>query len=90
MLKKKNVEINGEKFVVSEISVGVILPILPRLQGEPQEQQDAQIDMMRQCIFIGDKPIGDDLMEIGLSAYLQLAEEMMKINGLEADEKGKD
>jgi hypothetical protein len=90
MLRSKTVECNDESYVIKEIAVGKILPILPRLQGTPEEQQEAQIDIMKQCIFQNDVPLGDALLDIGLSAYMKLAMEVMEVNGLSAGEEGKD
>jgi len=87
VLTKKEVTLAGQKFVVSEITIGLMLPILPRLQGA--DAQQAQLDMMKACIFIDDKPIGEDVMNIGLSTYLELAKEVMMVNGLEVSEVGK-
>jgi hypothetical protein len=85
-LNKKEVSVNGEKFTVQEITIGEILPIMPRLQGD--EAQQAQLEMMQLTIFRNGAVMGESVSGLGLSTYLTLAEEVMKVNGL--DKEGKD
>lgn len=85
-LKSKKVAINQEDFEVREITVGKILPLLPRLNDQEQ-QQDAQLELMQDCIFIDDLAIGEAVSELGISTYLALAEVVMEVNGLS---EGKD
>lgn len=80
-LKSKVVTINGEEYEVREITVGKMLPILPRMNNE-EEQQEAQLDLMRDCVYVNGKPVGDAVTELGISTYLKLAEVVMEVNGL--------
>jgi hypothetical protein len=80
MLKTKVLE---SGYTVTEITVGAMMMIMPRLQGTAEEQQQAQLDMMKVCILKEDgTPIGDEVLGLGISTYLGLAEEVMSVNGL--------
>jgi hypothetical protein len=79
MLKTKVLE---DGFSVSEINVGAMLSIMPRLQGTPEQQQEAQLDMMKICVIQNGVPVGDAILALGISTYLKLAEEVMAVNGL--------
>lgn len=88
-LKSKEVDLDGDVFVVAEIAVGQMMPLMSKLNSEDEvEAQEAQLDMMRVCILVDGEPIGDRLDELGISAYLKLAEDVMAINGM--DLVGKD
>ena len=80
-LKTKVVKVNDDEFEVREITIGQVLPILPRLQ-DPAQAQDAQMDIMMMCIHADGKPLAEEVSNLGLGTYLKLAEEVMKINGL--------
>jgi hypothetical protein len=84
-LNSKKVKVNGIEFEVVEIRVGKILPILPRLNGD--EAEEAQLELMRECIYHGGEPIGHGVSELGISTYLELAKHVMEVNGLS---EGKD
>jgi len=92
MLETKEVTVKSETYTVSEIRVGDMLPILPELQKGGEEAQDAQITMMKLCIHQKGKPIGDEVLNLSMAAYIKLSHEVMEINGLEVEEKepGKD
>ena len=87
MLKSKVVMIDDTKYEVREITIGEVMPILPRLNNE-DEAQEAQMDIMKLCIVKDDKPMCEDVLNLGIASYLKLAEEVMLINGL--SEVGKD
>lgn len=90
MLRTNVVTIHDEEYEVKEIAVGKILPMLPLLQGDPEQQQEAQHSILKQCIFQKGEVLGEGIMELGLASYIRLAEEVMKINGLsDAGEEGK-
>jgi len=86
-LKSKKVTFNDVEYEVREITIGQVLPILPRLEDETKAQE-AQLDIMRLCIAKDGEPMGDEVTNLGLFSYLKLAEEVMEINGLK--EVGKD
>lgn len=87
MLVKKEVEIRGERFTVSEISIGKMLPIMPGLSGTTEEQQDAQMSLMKVCIEQKGKPMGEAVLELGLSVYMELIQYIMEVNGLQTPEE---
>lgn len=87
MLARKDVPINNMNFSVMEISIGEMLPILPRLQGD--EANEAQIDIMKKAVLLDGVVMGENLLNIGLASYMKLITEVLQINGLSAKELGK-
>jgi hypothetical protein len=85
-LKSKEVVINDERYEVREMAVGVILPMLPRMQ-DAETQQEAQLDLLKQCVHFDGNPLGDEIDCIGISTYLALAEAVMEVNGLSTEGK---
>lgn len=85
MRKEKKVKVNGAEYVVREISIGEMMPLLPRLSGD--EANEAQLDIVKKCVYVNGHPIGDAASELGLSEYLELAGTVMAVNGL-AEGKG--
>lgn len=88
-VKEKEVVINDHTFTLREISIGEMMPILPRLE-DPEQAQEAQLEMMRKCIIFEGQLLGDRVSELGISTYLALAKELMNVLGMSAAEKGKD
>ena len=91
--KKLPVTINDIEFEVHEVSVGFILPILPRLSSTDHEViQEAQLDLMKGCVYRNGQAIGEAVLELGLSTYMELIESVMDVNGLNNpdSEAGKD
>lgn len=81
MRKQKEVEIDGEQFVVHELKVSDMLQIMPRLTKEDQAAE-ATLDLMKLCVYQDGGPLGDEIGELGLSAYMKLSEYVLEINGL--------
>ena len=80
-LQIKTVTVKGVKFEVREITIGEVMPILPRL-SDTEQAQDAQMEIMQLCIKKDGKSMGEKVADLGISTYLDLAEEVMAINGL--------
>ena len=85
---EKEVEINGQNFTIRELSIGEMMPILPRLEKH-EEAQEAQIEMMQKCVLQDGQLLGDRVSELGISTYLKLAEALMEMLGMGKGE-GKD
>jgi len=86
-VRETEVTIDDQTFTIREISVGEMMPILPRLEIQ-EEAQGAQLDMMKKCIVQDGQLLGDRISELGISTYLKLAQELMKLLGM--TEMGKD
>ena len=80
MLKNKEVTIEGIKYEVRELSIGQFIDILPRLTGD--ESQQAQLDMLKLCVFVGEAQLGEAVASLGVSAYMPLINAAMDVNGL--------
>lgn len=85
-LKSKDIVINDERYEVREMAVGAMLPMLPRMQ-DSETQQEAQLDLLKQCVYYEGQPLGDEIDCIGISTYLALAEAVMEVNGLSTEGK---
>jgi len=94
MLETKKVTAGSNDYVVTEMKMGDMLPILPRLSGDPETAQNAQVDMLKLCILVDGKQIGDGVLELSVKSYLILIVEVMAINGMQLPEdagaEGKD
>lgn len=80
MQKEKKVKVNGSEYLVREIRIGDMLPLLPRLSGD--EANEAQLEIVKKCVLVNGQPIGDAAVDLGLSEYLELAAIVMEVNGL--------
>ena len=87
MLDKKVVRLGETNFTVTEIKMADMLPIMPRLTTDPEA---AQLDMMKACVMVDGKPIGDDVLQLGVKSYMKLTKAVMDVNGLKEDEAGKE
>jgi len=86
-LKENEVTINEQEFTIRELSIGVMMPILPKLQEGGENAMLAQFDLLKACVFVDGKSIGDDVLNIGVATYMQLAEEVLDINGVKLEGK---
>lgn len=86
MLDSIDVEIQGSKFTVKELTVQQMMPLLPRMNNveNHEELQKAQLDMMKMCVYEDGQLVGEGVNEIGLKAYLKLVEAAVEVNGLGA------
>ena len=78
-MKTKELEVNGKKYTVKEPNVGVIFPLMKLLDTDPQT---FQIELAKTVIYVDGAPIGDGLLELGLSDYMKLITEVVAISGL--------
>jgi len=91
-VNESKITVNGVEFVVKEPTIGAMMPLLPRLSGEDDEDiQMAQMDLLKMCVYVDGKVLGEAIESVGVSTYLTLAEEVMELTGLAAAvEEGKD
>jgi hypothetical protein len=90
-VNESKITINGTEFTVKEPTVKTILPLLPRLSGDdPSVVQEAQLELISICVWADGKLYTlEELNNSGISAYMKLTEEVMKVTGLSGKE-GKD
>lgn len=77
-LKSQVVEIDGNEFTVKELTPRVVLPLL---SGEPEQ---LAIEIAKLAVHFDDKPIGDDLLDMGFGSFNKLLNAVTEINGLGA------
>lgn len=85
MRKEKQVKIGDEQFTVREVCIGDVIDILPRLGDGGKDAQEAQMDMVQASVLLKGKPI--NVREMGLSAYMVLAKEVLEVNGMGKNEQ---
>lgn len=85
-MKTKEIEVEGLKYVVSPIKMGVMKHILPRLNSD--SAVDAQLDMMRACVSHNGETLGDKVDDLTLEAYLGLIPVVLEVNGMNVPETG--
>jgi len=78
-MKTKELEVNGKKYTVKEPSVGVIFPLMKLMDKDPQ---GFQLELAKATIYVDGAPIGDALLEMGLSEYMKLISEVVSVSGL--------
>lgn len=79
--KSKEVEVNGENYLITELRVRDMMDLMPRFSDEAQAAE-ATLDLMKLCVSHGGKLLGDKVEDIGMSAYMALSEHVMEVNGL--------
>jgi hypothetical protein len=78
-MKTKELEVNGTKYMVKEPTVGLLFPLMKLMETDPQA---FQLELAKAVIHVNGKPIGDGLMEVGMSDYLKLINEVVGVSGL--------
>jgi hypothetical protein len=90
MLEEMKVEFGGVEYTVKELTIGEMLPLMPRMQNTEDHEalQEAQMEMMQKCIYKDGQLLGEGVMNIGLKGYLKLVTAAIEINGLSSEGKG--
>lgn len=83
MLKEKQVSVGEVLYTVRELTIGQMLPLMERLQGD--DSTKAQMDIISLSVHINGEAIGDGVSELGFSAYMELSKHVMAINGMGAE-----
>lgn len=84
-MKTKEVVLDNVTYTVKEPSVGILFPILPLMDTDPSK---FQLELAKASISINNEPIGERVLELGLSDYLKLISEVIDITGLGNVPKG--
>lgn len=75
------------EYVVKELTVGAMMPILKI----KDDQEKFQVEVAKATIFKKDgTPLGDGILEIGISEYLPLLEAALEVSGLGGKDEKKD
>ena len=81
MLKEKSVNVGGTDYLVRELTIGQMLPLMEQLSGD--ESNKAQLKMVSLSVCdAGGVQLGDKTSELGLSAYMELSKHVMDVNGM--------
>ena len=81
MLKEKRVEIGDEWYVVRELTIGQMLPLMEKLGGD--ESNKAQLEMVSLSVCDNEgQPLGEKTNSLGLSSYMELSKVVMEVNGM--------
>jgi hypothetical protein len=82
MLQTKQVEIDGETFEFREPTIEAMLPVLKKL-GNEELRMEAQVDILKLCVFKNGEPVGD---QIGISKLSDFAPHALSVCGMGEDE----
>jgi hypothetical protein len=79
-MKTKQITVDSGTYTIKEPTVGVLFPIMDMMEKDPK---GFQIAMVKGSVFKEDgTPLGDGLMDLGLSDYMALMTEVIAIAGL--------
>ena len=80
-LKEKHVSVNDTRYIVRELTIGQMLPLMERLSGD--DAQKAQMEMVSLSVHDeNDSALRDRAELLGVSAYMELTKHVMEVNGL--------
>jgi hypothetical protein len=74
------------EYEVRELTVGKMLPIL----AIKEDQEKFQIEIAKATIYKNGQPMGEDVLNLGLSDYLPLLQAALEVSGLGGEEAKKD
>ncbi len=84
----KEVNLNGVDYTVRELTIGEVLPIMPRLGNG--DDMEPQLELIEICVLAD----GQALDSVGaralpFSVFLKLISEVMEVNGMGAEDEKK-
>jgi hypothetical protein len=80
MLNEKTVNVSGVDYTIRELTIGQMLPLMEKLQGE--DSTKAQMEIVSLSVCVDGNPIGDEAANLGFSTYMGLSKHVMAINGM--------
>ena len=80
MLNIEKVTIGETEYEVKELTIGVMIGILPRLSSD--DASDAQLDMLKASVYKDGVLLGDAVADLGVSTYLPLLNTCLSVNNL--------
>ena len=83
MLKSSELTISGEVYTVKELTIGQLVPLIPRLTGD--DASTAQLEMLKLAVYKDDQPLGEGVLELGVSCFATLMAKVMELNALGDD-----
>jgi hypothetical protein len=83
MLGKKKVKIGEDEYEVREVTISQILPILPKFGTE--EQQQAQVELLKACVYKNGELLGDKVDALGIRAFMLLVPAVLEVCGMSGE-----
>jgi hypothetical protein len=86
MLKQEKVNIDGTEYVVSELPIRIMLPLIGRMDTD---QMGAQLDMLGESCAVDGVKLGPQAQELGMSRFMLLVQAVLRVNGISQAPVGK-
>lgn len=80
MLNEKKVKIGNVDYVVRELTIGQMMPLMEKLSGD--ESSKAQLEMVSLAVCVNGEALGDSVDALGFKAYIELSKHVMEVNGM--------
>lgn len=78
-MKTKTITLESGVYELREPTVGVLFPLMSLMEKDPQA---FQLGLVKGSIFKGGQPLGDEVLNLGLSEYMTLMTEVIELAGL--------
>jgi hypothetical protein len=78
-MKTKTITLDSGVYELREPTVGVLFPIMELMEKNPQQ---FQLGLVKGSIFKDGQPLGDEVLNLGLSDYMKLMTEIIELAGL--------
>ena len=78
-MKTKTVTLDSGVYELREPTVGVLFPLMNLMEKDPQA---FQLGLVKGAIFQNGQPLGDEVLNLGLSDYMALMTEVIELAGL--------
>ena len=83
MLGKKKVKIGADEYEVREVTISQMLPILPKFGTD--EQQQAQVELLKACVYKDGELLGDKVDSLGIRAFMLLVPAVLEVCGMSGE-----
>jgi hypothetical protein len=80
-MKTKTITLDSGVYELREPTVGVLFPIMELMEKDPKA---FQLGLVKGSIFKDGQPLGDEVLNLGLSDYMKLMTEVVDLAGLGA------
>ena len=82
--KSEIMEINGEKLVITELTVDEMMPLMAMME---KDQNKAQKEIVGLSVTLNGASVGSDYIgKMGISSFLPIMKKVMAVNGMEVEE----
>ena len=77
--KSEEVTVRGTTFLVRELSVRDMMPLMSLMESDPVVGQS---DLMRKSVYVDGKPLGDGYEDLPASVMMKLVPVVLRVNSL--------